>query len=231
MADIKCNICGTMNPPANTICQTCGASLSQGGDSIQPGQMPTRQPTSELEPVLPDWLRNARDASQDQPAPEKELPPSAPPMSAPSAASDLLAGLRAQAEDDDEEIPDWLAGITGADTGKKKTQPEVSGSRRVELGSPSKPESVQESEELPSWLSSLSAPQEPVRDDRSNGWSSLLGARLEVVEVGGTHMAMMQDETLLARIAGPMNRALLGTGAAPSRSAPAVSRSVDLSLS
>ena len=165
MADIKCNICGTMNPPANTICQTCGASLSQGGDSIQPGQMPTRQPTSELEPVLPDWLRNARDASQDQPSPEKELPPSAPPMSAPSAASDLLAGLRAQAEDDDEEIPDWLAGITGAETSKKKPQPEVSGSRRVELGSPSKPEPVQEPEELPSWLSSLSAPQEPVRDE------------------------------------------------------------------
>ena len=78
---------------------------------------------------------------------------------------------------------------------------------------------------------SLFSAQEPVRDDRSNGWSSLLGARLEVVEVGGTHMAMMQDETLLARIAGPMNRALLGTGAAPSRSAPAASRSVDLSLS
>lgn len=162
MADIKCNICGTMNSPADTICQTCGASLSKSGDVIQPGQMPTRQPTSELEPVLPDWLRDARDASQDQPSPEKELPPAAPPMSAPS---DLLAGLRAQAEDDDEEIPDWLAGITGAETGKKKTQPEVSGSRRVELGSPSKPEPVQESEELPSWLSSLSAPQEPARDE------------------------------------------------------------------
>jgi len=77
----------------------------------------------------------------------------------------------------------------------------------------------------------LFSAQEPARDDRSNGWSALLGPRLDVIEVGGTHMAMMQDDILLARIAGPMNHALLGTDAVPARSAPAASRSVDLSLS
>ncbi|MGN6150752.1 MAG: thioesterase domain-containing protein, partial [Lysobacteraceae bacterium] len=77
----------------------------------------------------------------------------------------------------------------------------------------------------------LFSAHEPARDDRSNGWSSLLGARLDVVEVGGTHMAMMQDERLLARIAGPMNRALLDAGAASPPTAADAPRSVDLSLS
>ncbi|WP_460734464.1 non-ribosomal peptide synthetase, partial [Lysobacter tyrosinilyticus] len=78
---------------------------------------------------------------------------------------------------------------------------------------------------------SLFSAEEPVRDDRSNGWSALLGPRLDVIEVGGTHMAMMQDETLLARIASPMNRALLDAGAASPQPASAAERSVDLSLS
>jgi hypothetical protein len=70
---------------------------------------------------------------------------------------------------------------------------------------------------LPSALAldvDLFSAQEPARLDRSNGWARVLGPRLKITHVEGSHMSMMQDEVLLARIAGPMNRALLGTRAA-----------------
>jgi thioesterase domain-containing protein len=77
----------------------------------------------------------------------------------------------------------------------------------------------------------LFSAQEPARIDRSNGWSAFLGPRLKIVEVGGSHMSMMQDEILIARIADPMNQSLCGTRAATHRPEPTVSPSADLSLS
>jgi amino acid adenylation domain-containing protein len=64
---------------------------------------------------------------------------------------------------------------------------------------------------------------EPPRSDRSNGWARLLGSRLKIIPVEGSHMSMMQDERLIAQIAGPINRALIGSRvAAPSRPQPAL---------
>ncbi|WKB55582.1 amino acid adenylation domain-containing protein [Eleftheria terrae] len=69
----------------------------------------------------------------------------------------------------------------------------------------------------------LYSAQEPAREDRSNGWARLLGSRLKITPVGGTHMSMMQDEALIPQIAHPMNRALLGPrAAAPNRPRPAL---------
>jgi hypothetical protein len=153
MADIKCSICGQMNPAGLTVCQNCGASLSTGGESIQPGEQPTRKTTSELEQVLPPWLREARIQGR-QPS-EDEIQPPAQQTSIPSSSSsvtDLLAGLQSQTDDDEEEIPDWLSSLTG-DTGAAKKSVE---NRRMELG-PSKPAKEPE-DEMPSWLASLSGP-------------------------------------------------------------------------
>ncbi|MGO1000206.1 amino acid adenylation domain-containing protein [Lysobacter sp. CA196] len=78
--------------------------------------------------------------------------------------------------------------------------------------------------------SDLFSAQHPERADRSNGWAQLLGPRLRIAPIGGTHMSMMQDETLVAAIAEAMNRSLHGTRAI-SRSARGAPRSADLSLS
>ncbi|RNF83323.1 amino acid adenylation domain-containing protein [Montanilutibacter psychrotolerans] len=77
----------------------------------------------------------------------------------------------------------------------------------------------------------LYSAQEPARADRSNGWSALLGPRLTITQVGGTHMSMMQDDTLIAQIAGPMNQSLRVTHDAPTRPAQTESRSADFTLS
>ena len=174
MADVKCPVCGQNNPPDAELCRNCFSPLHSVTESIQPGDAPTKKLTADLEPILPAWLREARDQSrqsakedlQDQAQTVSPTPP------APTTPSDLLAGLQSQAGDEDDEIPDWLTSLTG-ETGKKKTQPEAGEVHRVELGSSQEPAADKkasgdssafakaEEGELPSWLSSLSAPQEP----------------------------------------------------------------------
>jgi thioesterase domain-containing protein/aryl carrier-like protein len=73
----------------------------------------------------------------------------------------------------------------------------------------------------------LYSAQEPARLDRSNRWARVLGPRLHITHVSGSHMRMMQDETSLAQIAGPMNRALLGLGGAAPYPPHAPSHTVD----
>ena len=180
MADVKCPVCGQNNPPDAELCRNCFSPLKSLSESIQPGDAPTKKVTADLEPILPAWLREARDKSR-QSAKEDlqdQTQKVVSPTHASTTPSDLLAGLQSQAGDEDEEIPDWLAGITG-EAGKKKTQPESNDVHWVELGAsqesiaddkkasgepstqtPSEPVKADEGE-LPPWLSSLSAPQEP----------------------------------------------------------------------
>lgn len=189
MADVKCPVCGQNNPQDAELCHNCFTPLQSVVESIQPGDAPTKKGTAELEPILPAWLREARDKSR-QSVKDDILDPAQTvrPTSVPTASSDLLAGLQSQAGDEDDEIPDWLAGITG-ETGKKKAQPESSDVHWVELGgpqdfnddgekvgedssaqTPSGPAKEDEGE-LPSWLSNLSASQEPSRGgDELSAW-------------------------------------------------------------
>ena len=63
MADmVKCPLCGTMNPPDQKTCERCQTPLS--GGSFQTGQAPVRKDTGELEPILPEWLRDARETAR-----------------------------------------------------------------------------------------------------------------------------------------------------------------------
>lgn len=120
MAEIQCRNCGKLNPPELIKCQFCQlplAAMDDEDETIRPGQVPTKKVTAELEPILPQWLREAREKSRkaaeeeaarqaaeaDQAAANRESPP------------DLLAGLEAQARrDEEDEVPDWLAGMQGA---------------------------------------------------------------------------------------------------------------------
>ncbi len=125
-----CQFCGARLKP-----------LTAPLDPITPGDIPTKIETSELENTLPGWLRDIRSAagqsapeanspeaptpesgSAETPSPESpgELPlPSVnqvtrqePPRSTGGQSPlDMLAGL--SQEEDEEEVPDWLAGIRG----------------------------------------------------------------------------------------------------------------------
>lgn len=190
MADIQCPVCGRYNPEGTAFCQNCGTSLAnQDTASIQPGDKPTRKATAELEPILPDWLREARDkarkTAEDDTQRKSDIP------SQPSASSaDLLAGLQSQAADEEEEIPDWLAGITGAAKKTKTPTDELketsAESRFVDVGRPGDFESsgdsagiqaaqppTESSEEsgLPSWLQNITSAQpENAGPDELTDW-------------------------------------------------------------
>src|SRR5258706_7002687 len=145
MADIiKCPVCGEGNAGDQEFCQYCQSRLQpltgplKGADApLHPGQIPTKKVTAELEPILPQWLRDARnkarqsaevDTSQAMQQQERIIPPNA-------SEPDLLAGLRSQSRgDDDEDTPDWLANITGVSPKQKKIDSGSSEARRVELG-------------------------------------------------------------------------------------------------
>ena len=140
---IKCPVCGESNLLDQEFCQFCRSRLQpltgnlKGADApIKPGQMPTKKNTAELEPILPQWLREARDSarkSTDNDLPQEDR---SKPEFSPASSSDLLAGLHSQKEDDTEEdgIPDWLASITGDSAKSKKGLAESPEVRWVELG-------------------------------------------------------------------------------------------------
>ena len=116
MAVIHCPNCGKENPDSLSICQFCQAPLTSG---LRIGDKPTKKNTGELEPVLPDWLRDMRQQARDSaeqdaaeaaslPKIQKEEPP------------DLLAGLASQSKNaDEEDLPGWLTGLTS----KKEEKP------------------------------------------------------------------------------------------------------------
>jgi len=143
---IKCPSCAENNLPDQEFCQYCQTRLQpltdplDGADApIKPGQAPTKKNTAELEPILPQWLRDARDSARkdDQQATsafsENLQQPSQ--LKPASSAKDLLAGLQSQAGDDEEDdMPDWLASITGVNSKPIKSQTESFAVRWVELG-------------------------------------------------------------------------------------------------
>lgn len=166
MADmIQCPVCGAENPHGQKICQRCQSPLSSDS-RFQPGQAPGVKDTGELEAVLPQWLRDARESAKqpDLGQPAEETPAASP--KAPASNVDFLAGLQSQAGDnEDEEVPDWLASITGASSPKSKAPEEpadISGARWVETGTKNdfqQADSSAEEEEVPSWLAGIQSPK------------------------------------------------------------------------
>ncbi|MEW6402768.1 MAG: hypothetical protein AB1649_13280 [Chloroflexota bacterium] len=197
MPDITCPVCGEVNPADQEFCQSCQSRLRPASDpfrdgdtTIKSGQMPTKKHTAELEPILPQWLREARDTARK--SAEEQAASSAQEPASQSNASppDLLAGLQSQKSDDEDETPDWLASITGAKPKPKKPENEVMGGRWVELGKPEPgeeepqvPVSQEPSEtaaegELPPWLASMQ-PQEEGGVDELTAWLREADAQAE----------------------------------------------------
>ena len=166
MAEIKCPMCGKPNPAELDVCQYCEArlkpltdALSRSQPPIHPGEEPVEKNTSELEPVLPQWLRDVRQQARDSVEDEPEQTP-AEEESPPEESADLLAGLQSQAKDD-EEIPDWLVDLRGegAQTVSEEasTEEDDLSSLRNMLGEETSGEEEDEASTLPGWMSDLGA--------------------------------------------------------------------------
>ncbi len=168
---IKCPVCGEGNPDGQEFCQNCQSRLqpsaaSKSTDStFKAGQAPTKKNTAELEPILPQWLRDARDSARNADPQESSQKPE---QKQPAASEDLLAGLNSQSDNDEEDdTPDWLASITGTTAKAKKSPTESTGDRRIELGNMgdfAQEDSTEESE-TPSWLAGLT-PDESLADQK-----------------------------------------------------------------
>src|SRR5689334_7953477 len=136
---IQCPVCGESNSEDSDYCQHCNSPLHPDVEPLKPGELPTKKKnTAQLEPILPQWLRDAREqsrqTSQEEDVGMKPMKPQAP-AEPPAAPVDFLAGLKSHAADDDEdETPDWLASITGVSNKPKKTETEASDVRWVEMG-------------------------------------------------------------------------------------------------
>ncbi len=109
MAEVQCPNCGKDNPDFLEHCQFCQTPLAAGA-IVRPGDDPVKIDTGELEPILPEWLRDIREKGRDTTTLEIKAEANKP-KAQKSEPLDLLAGLASQTEDDGEEIPDWLADI------------------------------------------------------------------------------------------------------------------------
>jgi hypothetical protein len=109
MADIRCSNCGQNNPDFLDVCQFCQTPLTADA-KIQIGEGPTKKNTGELEPFMPQWLKDVRQQGKAS-AEENSVQPVTQPKVQKNEAPDLLAGLASQGGDDEDDVPDWLANI------------------------------------------------------------------------------------------------------------------------
>lgn len=157
---MKCPACGQHTPADLGYCQHCQSRLLPADEDqpLTPGQAPTRKNTSDLESVLPQWLQDVRETAR-QASQQDEVKPGQEPPITPSAlpSSDLLSGLQLQ-DNEEDEVPDWLANITGQ-TPKTRTPQANSEVRWVEFeGSKDFTQPVPQAEpELPPWMSDQAA--------------------------------------------------------------------------
>jgi len=151
--------------------------------------------TGQLEAVLPQWLREVRqqaresaeeDAEQAQTAEVEASKPDEP-----DKPADLLAGLQSQSEDD-EEVPDWLAGLRGETeqtaTEEESTEDDDLAALRNMLGDDAPVTQETEVSELPGWVSGMDA--EETGQEVGDDLSALLG--------GGQPEELAQAESQLS---------------------------------
>jgi hypothetical protein len=172
---IKCSVCGENNSSELDYCQKCNSRLRLQDESLKPGELPDkRKNTAELEPILPQWLRDAREQSRqtsdDDLSAGMQSPKSHSPGEPAAPNVDFLAGLGSHADDDNEdETPDWLASITGVSNKPKKSGTETSDVRWVEMGG--KDDFAQDvpaqdaDNDTPSWLANIQAQPKTEKDE------------------------------------------------------------------
>jgi len=172
MADIRCPSCGKNNPDFLDNCQFCQTPLKSEA-MVHPGESPVKKNTGELEPILPQWLKDVRQQGRESAAKDAEEEAAKPKVQK-NEPPDLLAGLASQTKGDEEEIPDWLASmnpVTKPSTAAASTPPpEADFFAQFEKSEPAIAESqtgepAQES--VPSWMAgSNDAPPEQAAEEK-----------------------------------------------------------------
>jgi len=93
------------------------------GTPIHPGEAPTKKNAADLERALPSWLHSlgagnhpAAGESMEEPSAQASTPAVSQPAPAPDSSAglpDWLPGLSKAAAEEDEQVPNWLAGLRG----------------------------------------------------------------------------------------------------------------------
>lgn len=168
MDNIICPNCGMPNPDDQNTCSFCRQPLRMtgNGDSIKPGDMPTKKSTAELEPVLPQWLREAREkarqAAEETAAAESQAA-AAQPAPQDGAVQDWLAGLEASArEEEQEETPEWMRGAPAAPPAATQDKPEKL--EKTDEPFPRRQEIRWEDEPAEEEVGGLATPFEPIKE-------------------------------------------------------------------
>jgi hypothetical protein len=206
MADIRCPMCGKLNPDDRDVCEFCGARLkpltgalaAANEEPIHPGEEPTPRSTSELEKTLPEWLRNLRQA---------EEPGAEQPLQEPAAEDEQadeffkhLAALSAEPEAAPEqpgeptseaEIPggDFLNRLAGLGPGAPEPEPTSStpstspsddllaGLSAVSAASvPGAPAEGEVAAQPPNWLAGLSSAQD-AQEEETPDWLKTISSK------------------------------------------------------
>jgi hypothetical protein len=151
MADVRCPICGKMNPEDAEICQYCFAQLKE---EEQPDWLSRIRERSKQEQEndtdLPDWLRdettpvNPKAGQGEQPQSEPE---NAPAQSEPGISSAAAGPTGPQGGSGDAEVPEWLQ--------KLRSQPEEEANPLEDQGTLPP---AGEMTDLPDWLKELTTP-------------------------------------------------------------------------
>jgi hypothetical protein len=226
VATIKCPACEEVNPAELEFCRNCKTrlqlsetgNLRKAGGPIQPGQVPTKKATAELEPILPQWLREARNEAREGAKAEAEqiAQQAQQPVIPENQVPDLLAGLQSQGADEDDETPDWLATITGAAPRSKKTELDEKDVRRVELGDEDNTPATPGVSAATNRITATQAPSEAMPNSPLPAW--LAGLDSGQPAAGGDELANLfsqsapkQGESLGTDQAG-FTRAGLGAG-------------------
>lgn len=206
MAGLQCPNCGKENPDFLDNCQFCQTPL-RAESSVQFGESPVKKHTGELEPILPQWLKDVRQQARES-AEENAAEEAAKPKIS-SEPPDLLAGLAAQAKDEGEEIPDWLAGINPPEKTSEAEKPSSSESissffAQFEKSEPEpelpriEEDPALQSSEMPVWMSgSADSAQTESKDELSEWFAQASAQESKPVEIESDELGWMNDATAL----------------------------------
>lgn len=205
MAGLQCPNCGKDNPDFLDNCQFCQTPL-RAESSLQFGENPVKKHTGELEPILPQWLQDVRQQSRD--SAEEDAAEEAAKPKIRNEPPDLLAGLAAQANDEGDDVPDWLAGINPlgkADEAKKPSAPSVSDFfAQFEKSAPeselprSEEEPASQSADMPAWMGgSVDSAQTESKDELSEWFTQASAEESKPVEIESNELGWMNDATAL----------------------------------
>ncbi len=194
MADLRCPNCGRNNPDFLDACQFCQTPL-RDESTLHIGESPVKKNTGELEPILPQWLKDVRQQARESAAEDAAEEAAKPKVR--NEPPDLLAGLASQARNDREEIPDWLSGInplTKPTTAEPAAPPPVSDffaqfeKSEPAQAAPQFDEPVQD--EVPSWMTgSPESTQSESKDELTEWFAKASAEESKPIEIESDEMS------------------------------------------